>query len=135
MDTFRSLVRTRIHGLRKAKDYILFRRVLGHSSRFRRRLDALLLALVLFSAWWIPFELVFLSPSIGIQSINWMACAAFLFDAYMNFNTSFYHSGDLVWSRKDIVRHYLRTWFPFDLVINLPFSLVGMAFSATSVLR
>lgn len=48
----------------------------------------------------------------------------FLFDILLNFNTGFYHKGELIMKREHIVRDYLKNWFLIDLVSSMPFTWV-----------
>lgn len=36
--------------------------------------------------------------------------------------TGYYKKGNLIMKRGPIMRHYLRTWFPIDLLATLPYA-------------
>ena len=48
----------------------------------------------------------------------------FIFDILLNFNTGFYHKGELIMKREHIVRDYLANWFWIDLISSTPFTWV-----------
>eukprot|EP00930_Biecheleria_cincta_P019961 TRINITY_DN15106_c0_g1_i1.p1 TRINITY_DN15106_c0_g1~~TRINITY_DN15106_c0_g1_i1.p1 ORF type:complete len:718 (+),score=91.72 TRINITY_DN15106_c0_g1_i1:123-2276(+) len=49
----------------------------------------------------------------------------FLIDILLNFNTACYtENGFLLFERRQVVCHYLKTWFPIDLLASFPYRLV-----------
>ena len=92
----------------------------------RMRWDALIALLVvvlvamlpwtLAVEWW-PWEGEFKSISIAIDLLFWA-------DVALNFMTGFVHHGELVMERGAIVRHYMSTWLPLDLLGNFPWEVL-----------
>ena len=52
----------------------------------------------------------------------------FLIEIFLNFFTAFYDKGVLKIDRSIICKRYLKGWFLFDVISNLPFSLVDLAY-------
>ncbi|CAJ1448056.1 unnamed protein product [Effrenium voratum] len=76
--------------------------------------DAILLPLSLAWDWQQGYEdagSVFLLVVFMVSLVFWSL------DIFMNLNTAFYERGALVFSRREILKHYMRTWFIIDLAV------------------
>ena len=96
---------------------------------FRSIWDAIHLLVIFFFFFKIPVELSFeinLFQQISEMNYNlaWSLRhfgAIFLFlDFYVNFNTGYYIKGSLIFSRKNIAKHYVKSSFLFDVLSFLP---------------
>lgn len=51
------------------------------------------------------------------------------FDVVIHFNLGFYKpNGVLVCEREDILKHYISSWFVFDVLAAIPWSLLSLSF-------
>eukprot|EP00963_Diacronema_lutheri_P012312 scaffold1720_cov353-Pavlova_lutheri.AAC.7 len=94
-------------------------------SRFRSWWDILVLFVVLINAVLVPFQIGF---SVGSKaSWGWLDVCGFLVfstDIAVQFCTAYIDpQGKVVTDRKEIAKHYAKTWFLLDLVGTIPFEL------------
>mmetsp|Transcript_138563 Transcript_138563/g.276234 ORF Transcript_138563/g.276234 Transcript_138563/m.276234 type:complete len:138 (-) Transcript_138563:589-1002(-) len=54
------------------------------------------------------------------SSLGWTVNAFWTFDIGMNFCTGYVEEGNVIMDRRIIARHYVSTWFLFDVVVILP---------------
>lgn len=107
-----------------------------HESMFKVAWDWLVLALVLFTAIYIPYEAAFLVNTEFEESVwqkiysgepqeivNLMVDLMFIIDILINFRTTYVEkkSEVVVSSPKKIAIHYLKTWFIVDFIAAIPF--------------
>lgn len=66
--------------------------------------------------------------------INRFVDFCFFFDMFIQMRTPYKDSetGRIVRSRKQIIMHYLKTWFIIDLLSIFPFEFLGAAFSPST---
>lgn len=75
--------------------------------------------LIMYEVFQIPLLLSF--PEIDTTTMDTFSNIInffFMFDMLLSFNTGYYKRGTLVMKRKEIIKHYLRTWFFIGLFIN-----------------
>jgi hypothetical protein len=90
--------------------------------------DFLILLLVVVSCIVIPYRLAFSHTNTGSFAAFFLLIdALFLIDIGLNFSTSYRSRGVEVIDPAQTRKHYLKTLFGFDLVANLPLSLLMMA--------
>ena len=88
-------------------------------------LSLLLLVVSITTPWNIAF---FDDPMIDNIAFDLLVDASFLTDLIINFNTAFYkytnERSQLVTSRSQIAKNYIKGWFWIDLISCLPFDYV-----------
>lgn len=72
----------------------------------------------------VSFDLEFFSENKIWSSLTFLT---FAFDFIVNFNTAFYSKGELITSKKQITKHYLKTFFFYDF-FSLSFLLLSGIF-------
>lgn len=86
--------------------------------------DMFISVLVIISAIIIPYRLVFHPAdyqfSYWFDPLYWAVTAFFCLDFFLHFNTAFLLKQRLITDRKDIARHYLKTWLIPDAIASLP---------------
>lgn len=105
-----------------------------HESMFKVAWDWLVLALVMFTAIYIPYEAAFLvntkesvwqeiSSGEPQEIVNLMVDLMFIIDILINFRTTYVEkkSEVVVSSPKKIAIHYLKSWFIVDFIAAIPF--------------
>jgi len=112
---------------------VTFKRPLKPTGRFRTVWDAVILALICYGLFMIPFDIAF-----DVTTMPWIffdICldVFYMVDLLLNFVTA-YMSGDneLVTDFRKIRNHYFRTWFFIDLVASLPFGIMSYAIASGS---
>lgn len=116
--------------------------VINPMGYFMERWDIATLLALMFTALFAPFEVAFLqfememmfNTKFILQNILWfvnrVVDCIFLTDILVNFFLSYRMSvkdgGEWVKSNSKIVKHYLTTWFPIDIVSVIPFDLIGL---------
>ena len=90
-----------------------------------------LILLMVYTAIFMPYYLAFVENEIMIWTVlENLVDFSFLFDILINFNTSYYEVNSstqdniLITDRKLITKKYMKTWFAFDLLSSIPFSLI-----------
>jgi Ion transport protein/Cyclic nucleotide-binding domain len=102
-----------------------FSRTISEDSPGRRLWDFLSLSLILVSCILVPFMIVFQGKPFGSGVVVLYAIDCFFFaDIWLNFRTTFRHNGTEISDRKKISAHYLKTFFPIDLLASVPFELL-----------
>eukprot|EP01112_Ceratiomyxa_fruticulosa_P002825 TRINITY_DN1306_c0_g2_i2.p1 TRINITY_DN1306_c0_g2~~TRINITY_DN1306_c0_g2_i2.p1 ORF type:complete len:753 (-),score=156.48 TRINITY_DN1306_c0_g2_i2:133-2391(-) len=100
--------------------YLTFRRRVQPNSKFRARLDMLMLLCAVYNTWDIPFSAAFQWYPQYSLVLNFLIDVMFLVDVYLTFNTAFFGHGELVQDLKSIRTKYLKSWFLFDFIASLP---------------
>ena len=94
---------------------------------FRRRWDALIIMLIVYGCIVLPLRLTWGNGTMGpLFAVDLVIDCLFLTDIWLNFNTGFDDGGILEMRRGAVRRHYLRSWFAFDLLASLPLDLVSL---------
>ncbi len=74
----------------------------------------------IFSAVIIPLSIVFgVGEGMLFDVLYWCVTGFFVFDIFVNFNTSFSFQGRQISERKHVASRYLRTGFANDLIAAL----------------
>jgi len=95
--------------------------IIREHSTFRICWDAFILVLVVLSCLLIPYQLAFVhSAGLVNNSLMLFISLVFLCDIGLNFYTSHREAGVEVLDPGAIKSHYLRGFFVFDLIANLP---------------
>lgn len=102
--------------------------IIREHSTFRLCWDALILALIVYSCVLIPYQLVFLqSFELVNNGLMQFISLVFLCDIGLNFITSYRKAGEEIFDPKAIRSRYLRGFFIFDMIANLPLDLLVAA--------
>lgn len=80
--------------------------------------------IILYQALIIPFTISFAVDFSFTSSAELCFMIYFMFDIVLTLNTAFYSNGDLVESRKDIIKNYMKFWFWIDFVSTFPYDLI-----------
>ena len=93
--------------------------------------DWLILLLILYTAISEPFAVCFYAQYTGNKLpqgvFDTLVDVLFIVDIILTFFTTVHDSkGDLVVSKREIRRAYLKVWFPIDVVAAVPYSAIGM---------
>eukprot|EP00753_Platysulcus_tardus_P008723 PLAT1623.1.p1 GENE.PLAT1623.1~~PLAT1623.1.p1 ORF type:complete len:869 (-),score=364.01 PLAT1623.1:83-2689(-) len=104
--------------------------VIMPNSRLRRMWDAVTATFVLYLCFSIPFSLgLSWSGGSAFETFNTILDWYFPFDILLNFRTAYVQDGEIISEPSLIWRHYVRTWFPIDLIGSIPFELFAGVFS------
>ncbi|KAM6951012.1 voltage-gated inwardly rectifying potassium channel KCNH6 [Aplochiton taeniatus] len=109
-----------------------------HYSPFKAFWDWIILLLVLYTAVFTPYSAAFLldEPGDGRRRTCGYACnplnlvdpmvdVLFIVDIGINFRTTYVnHNDEVVTQPSRIAKHYIKGWFPIDLVAAIPFDLL-----------
>ena len=102
-----------------------YSRLLLERGRFKQRWDPFIQLLVVYNSIFIPMSLAFayqLAPN--HQIADYCIDVLFIVDMVVSISTVYYNQHfELVIDRKQIVKHYLSTWFTIDLFSILPLEL------------
>lgn len=106
-------------------DFKAERRVIRGVSRFRVSWDIFIVALIFVSGVQIPYQIAFqhIVVSRG-TAILYIIDFFFIIDIVLNFFTSYRYQGVEITDHKKTARHYLKRFFPVDLLANFPFELI-----------
>lgn len=80
--------------------------------------------IILYQALIIPFTIAFTVDISFTSSADLCFMIYFFFDIILSLNTAFYSSGDLVDSRREIIKNYLKFWFWIDFFSTFPYDLI-----------
>ena len=118
------------------------RSTINPSGRFIARWDILTAGALLFTALVTPFEVGFYDrgTKMFIGPINFtcnrIVDLIFIVDIgiqfFLPFRMPVRDGGMLIYDRERIKQHYLRGWFPYDLLTCIPFDLMMMASAAAA---
>jgi len=90
-------------------------------SLFRLAWDWLLISVLLYQAFQVPFDLCFQQTVSSFTGVMEIVCVcAFVLDIGVTLNTGYYSQGTLIKQRNRVVSHYFHTWFCLDLVASFP---------------
>ena len=97
--------------------------VLSPTSSFRQCWNVVAIILVLILSWSLPYRLAYTEGWEGIEMMTFDICVDFFFmlDILINSTTAFIDDDQLVFSRREILLRYARTWLVVDLISSLPF--------------
>lgn len=88
-------------------------------------MDIFSMVLILYEMLLVPLILSFdLTVSKGLNNFSTFISIYFMIDVAMNFNTAYYHKGNLIFDRKKIILNYLKLWFWLDLLSTFPYDWV-----------
>eukprot|EP01029_Cantina_marsupialis_P032359 TRINITY_DN97_c0_g3_i6.p1 TRINITY_DN97_c0_g3~~TRINITY_DN97_c0_g3_i6.p1 ORF type:complete len:869 (+),score=219.48 TRINITY_DN97_c0_g3_i6:225-2831(+) len=109
--------------------------IIDARGNFMRNWDIASIFLLLFVAFFTPFESSFLEVSINIWFfVNRCIDVFFLVDMGINFFLSYYDKDkNHVVSHKQIVSHYFRTWFIVDFLSIVPFDMLEFVFPDSDI--
>ncbi|MFM8830258.1 MAG: ion transporter [Spartobacteria bacterium] len=98
--------------------------------------DAFVLGVTVLAAVETPLRLALQLPLTGwLLALEVFISACFLADMVLNFITPVHVNGQLVTSRKEIARHYLKGWFLVDLLSIFPWAIFGALWEEMRLLR
>jgi len=117
--------------MKKQTDWSVPSHFLIHpDSNYIVKWDLVVVFALLFTAFVTPYEIAFLSIQFNtLLIINCLVNLIFLKDSLMQFFLPFWDSsfhGKWVTDLRLIRKNYLRKWFWFDLVSNIPFDILGL---------
>jgi potassium voltage-gated channel Eag-related subfamily H protein 7 len=118
------------------KDPFLFCIIIDPRQTTTLRWDALVMVLLIYTAYITPYEVAFLETRINVMfAINRFVDLVFLIDLFKNFVTAYFDDYEQYWvgDHRKIAMNYLRGWFMIDFVSILPFDTVGLALQSSSV--
>jgi hypothetical protein len=82
-------------------------------------------AIIFYQVVIIPYRFCFKARAFGSMKVyEALMDIFFMFDLVLNFATGYYKKGNVIMKRGPIIRHYLRTWFIFDLLATFPFNWI-----------
>ena len=91
------------------------------TSRTRLYWDVVAIVLVFYVAVTLPYRLAFArSWPDALVYLDFIADVYFMADIILNVFTAYYDEETLVVNRKQVLRHYLQTWFILDLIATFP---------------
>ncbi|GAB5034433.1 transcriptional crp fnr family [Nannochloropsis oceanica] len=107
--------------------------IIDPGALWRIRWDILILILIIWTSYSIPYRASFSTRSSGIEAWSELSIdIVFCLDVFLNFITAYYESeGILQTNPRAIARRYLRGWFFLDLVSSIPISELSSALSPT----
>jgi len=108
------------------------------TSRFMQKWDGVTIAALLFVAVVTPYEVCFLETKWDwMLAINLVINVIFITDMTMQFFLMYPvktpYGRRMVCSHKSIVKNYLMTWFPIDVISVLPFDFLGLMFEGVAI--
>ena len=82
--------------------------------------------LLAYTATYMPYKTCFVDDSsVLADTIDWTVDVLFMVDILINFLSAVENDDNtLITEPKEIAKLYLKTWFAFDLISVLPFSLI-----------
>jgi len=112
--------------------------VIDADSKYVKRWDSFVLAALIFTAIVTPYEVAFLeTKGDALFWINRLIDLIFVKDMIMNFFMTYYEesefSGKWVKDKHKIRARYLKSWFVIDLCSILPFDLVALTMSNSTI--
>jgi hypothetical protein len=110
--------------------------VIDQNSRRRFLWDIFIVILIIFSCVIISYQVAFDQNRNDINDIViYLIDLFFILDIYFNFFTSYNHQGIEFTDPQKIKRHYLRTFFPIDVIANFPFELIVLFIGELSAMN
>jgi hypothetical protein len=91
--------------------------------------DWVVIALVLYNAYMVPFDIAFgICGGGGLLALDIIVDLFFIADLFLNLRTTFVdHGGMLVLDYARVRRHYLTSWFAVDFLSAFPFEYIFLA--------
>ena len=106
------------------------------AGRRKQTWDAFVLLMTVVAAIETPLRLALQIPlTDGLLALELFITACFFVDMVLNFITPIYVNGQLVTSRQEIARHYIKGWFILDLLSIFPWWLFGSLWEGVRLLR
>ena len=109
----------------------VFKQAIDPRNTGRLRWDFVIVLAVLYNCLIIPLRIGFGDDKFGpMSAIDLLIDMMFMSDIVVNFFTGYFRTvketqeQQLVLSQPTVALHYLRTWFPFDIVASLPVDLM-----------
>jgi len=115
-----------------------YHRTIRPDSRYVYYWKGLLLAIILYNAFIIPFRLSFgfFDESIGAAFIlEWLGDIVFILDIFLNFRLGYTEQGMLYMDRKMIEQKYMRSWFAVDVLVAAPFDFIQLGIGVNEWVR
>ncbi|GMI14542.1 hypothetical protein TrLO_g4902 [Triparma laevis f. longispina] len=124
----------------RADSLVEDRFVIYPDSSFRVYWDFTMLLLIVWSGFYVPFNLSFGSISGSTSFLDvfgLLVDVAFIVDVVLNFFTAFKEGAIVITEKQSIVEHYLKRWFFIDLVASVPLDRMfsGEAGATNKLLR
>ena len=92
---------------------------------FRVRWDVLMLVLILYNVWVVPYRICFEVEAMqGWFLLELIIDIFFLTDIGVNFNTGYQQETGVDWRRGAIAKNYLRGWFLIDFPSSIPLDAI-----------
>jgi CRP-like cAMP-binding protein len=106
---------------------ITFQAPLKPFGRIRTTWDTTILSFICYGLFMIPFDLAFFVNPIPWLLLDVVMDMFFVADLGMNFLTAYTNEDNqLVTDFAKIRRHYITTWFFFDLIASIPFGIISL---------
>lgn len=86
--------------------------------------DFLIMALLVYTCFSVPYTLVFQEESIGIFSSDLALDMLFMIDVGLSFVTAYSYQGVYITNLRTVGLHYMKTWFLLDFAGSFPFGKV-----------
>lgn len=97
-------------------------------SRFRTGWDILLVFLVVYNAFALPYTVCFsVDQPHALYILDQLIDGVFYLDLILNFLTAYEVQGHLVCHHPTIAKHYLTHWFTVDIIATFPFEIFNGA--------
>ena len=109
----------------KLKAFLLY--AISPNDPWRMRWDVLVLGLVIYSCFTVPYDATF-RPNWAGDNWVYLTDGIFYLDIVLNFWTGYDKGYEVIMSKKRIVVHYLRTWFFVDVVATVDWSIFIVVF-------
>lgn len=111
--------------------------ILLPDNKLRMIWNLVTLVLLLYTASFVPYETSFVeSDSAGLAIWEWIVNGLFMLDLVLNFISAYENSDKNVEVRMRIIaKNYIESWFLFDLLACIPFSLLTSTPTATVIME
>ena len=100
--------------------------IINPESAWKLIWDCLIFCIILYQAISTPYFIAF-SIDVTFGSIYYSDLCftgLFLVDIVFCFNLAFFHNGDLIENRKEIIKNYLKSWFWIDIISTFPYDII-----------
>jgi hypothetical protein len=95
---------------------------------YRRMWDGFAIMLIIYNAFFIPYNLAFITVSTGTPPFDRAVDCFFGLDIILNFCTGYQQSattgGAVIMVPTKIAKNYIKSWFVVDFVSTFPFDLI-----------
>ncbi|HBD96241.1 MAG: hypothetical protein A2015_10160 [Spirochaetes bacterium GWF1_31_7] len=96
--------------------------LIHYNSSFKRYWDIFIVLVIFYCAITIPY--IMASEINNFDIIYWFLSIIFACDIFVNFNTTVRIKQNTLTQRREISKHYLKTWFFIDLLAAIPFAYI-----------